>query len=115
MGGAQHSNNVSSSIENNTIRNSAHRKPSTVLYNSSSGTTVSAAVNVQHTSIHGVSEVVLYFAQLYYNVTFNSHNSQLILHTDLHASYIVAVRGEERAIIGVKSNLLYSEIVKFQI
>jgi hypothetical protein len=88
------------------IRNSAHTKLLTVFVNSSSGTTIAEAVNVQHSSIFGICEDVRYFAQLSYNVIINSHNGQLTLHTGLHASYIGVVRGEERTIIGAKFKLL---------
>ena len=97
------------------IRNSANRKPLTVFFNSNSGTTIAEAVNVQHSSIFGICEDVRYFVQLYYHGIINSHNGQLTLHTDLHASYFGSVRLEGSTIIGAKSKLLYNEIVKFQI
>ncbi len=89
-------------------RNSTHRKPLTVFFNSNSGTTIAEAVNVQHSSIFGICEDVRYFAQLSYNVIINSHNGQLTLHTDLYASYIGAIRVEGRTITGAKSKLLYN-------
>ena len=86
-----------------------------VFFNSNSGTTIAEAVNVQHSSIFGICDDVRYIAQLSYNVIINSHNGKLTLHVDLHASYIGAIRREGRTIIGAKSNLLYSEILKFEI
>jgi hypothetical protein len=50
------------------------------------------------------------FSQQYYNVTVNSHNGQLTLHTDSHDLDSGAVRREGRTILGAKSELLYSEI-----
>jgi hypothetical protein len=91
------------------IRNSAHRKPSTVLFNSSSGTTITEAVNVQHISIFGICDAVRHFSQHSYNIAVNSRNGQLTLHTDSHASDCGALRREERAITDAKSKLLYSE------
>jgi hypothetical protein len=64
----------------------------------------------QHISIFGSCEDVLHFSPHSYNVTINSHNSQLTLHTDSHTSDSGAVRREERAILGDKSKLLCSEI-----
>ena len=93
-----------------TNRNSAHRTPSTVFFNSSNGTTIAGAVNVQHISIFGICEDVRHFTQHYYNVTLTSHNGQLTLHTDSHSSDSGAVRREERKILGAKSKLQYSEI-----
>jgi hypothetical protein len=49
-----------------------------------------------------------HFAQHSYNVTINSRNGQLTLHTDSHASYSCAVRREWRKILGSKSKLLCS-------
>ena len=69
--------------KHSTIRNSAHRKPSAV-FNSSSGATIAEAVNIQHISIFVICEDVRHFSQHSYNVTINSHNSQLTLHTDSH-------------------------------
>jgi hypothetical protein len=68
-----------------TIWNFEHRKPLTVFFNSSSGTTIAEAVNAQHISIFGICEDVRHFSQRSYNVTVNSHNNQLMLHTDEHA------------------------------
>jgi hypothetical protein len=62
--------------------------------NSSSGTTIAEAVNVQHISILAICEDVRHFAQHSYSVTINSYNSQLTLNTDSHASYSGAVRWE---------------------
>jgi hypothetical protein len=97
-------------VKHSTIRNSAHRTPPTVLFNSSSGTAIAEAVNVRHVSIFGICEDVRHFSQHSYNVTINSHNGQLTLHTDSHASDSGAVRREGRKILGAKSKLLYSEI-----
>jgi hypothetical protein len=69
-----------------TNRNSARRKPSTVLFNSNSGNTIAEAITV------------------------NSHNGQLTLRTDSHASDSGAVWRERKTILGPKSKLLYSEI-----
>jgi len=55
-----------------TIRNSAHRKPSTVLFNISSGTAIAEAVTIQHINTVGICKDVRYFAQLSYNVTTSS-------------------------------------------
>jgi hypothetical protein len=88
---------------------SVHRKPSAVFFNSSSGTTIAEAVNVQHISIFGTCEDVRHFSQHSYYVTINSHNSQLMLHTNSHASDSGAVQQEGRTILGAQSKLLYSE------
>jgi hypothetical protein len=58
----------------------------TVFLNSISGITIAEAVNVQHISKFDISEDVRLFSQHSYNVTTNSHNGQLALHTDSHAS-----------------------------
>jgi hypothetical protein len=58
-------------------------------------------------SISGICENVQHCAQHSYNVTANSYNSQLTLHTDSHSG---AVRQEFRTILGAKSKILYSEI-----
>jgi hypothetical protein len=84
--------------ERSTIRNSAHTKPSSLFFNSSSGTTITEAAKVQHISIFGICEDVRYCAQRSYNRTINIHNGQLTLHTDLHASCSGAVPGEGRTI-----------------
>ena len=94
--------------KHSTVRNSAHRKPSTVFFNSSSGTTIAEAVNVQHINILGICEVVRQIAQ--HSVTINSYNGHLTFHADSHASYTGEVRREWRTIFGAKSVLLYSEI-----
>jgi hypothetical protein len=52
-------------------------------------------------SIFGICEDVLHFSQHSYNVSINTHNGQLTLHTDSHA-------GEEDY-IGRQIQLLYSE------
>jgi hypothetical protein len=96
------------------IRNSVHRKPSTTFFNSSSGTTIEEAVNVQHISIFSICEDVWHFSEHSYIISINSHNSQLMLHTDSHASYSGAVWQEGRTILGAKSKLLYSEIALSQ-
>jgi hypothetical protein len=95
---AYHNHNV----ENTAIRNSAHRKPSTVFFNSSSGITMAEAVNVQHISKFGICEDVRHFAQHSYMVNINSRNGQLTLHTDSHAPYSGALRWEGRTILGAK-------------
>jgi hypothetical protein len=92
------------------IWNSAHRKPSMVFFNSSSGTTITKAVNVQHISIFGMYEVAWHFSQHSYNVASNSHNNQLKLHTDSHASDSGKVIWEGWIIFDVKSELLYNEV-----
>jgi hypothetical protein len=81
-----------------------------VFLNSSSGTTIAEAANVQHISIFGIREGAQHFSQHFYNVTVNSHNGQLMLHTDSHASDSGAVWREGRIILGAKSKVLYSEI-----
>jgi hypothetical protein len=91
------------------IQNSARRKPSAV-FNSSSGTTIREAVNVQHFSIFSICEDGQHFSQHSYNVTINSHNGQMTLHTNSHASGSGAVWQEGRTILGAKSKLLYREI-----
>jgi hypothetical protein len=68
------------------IQNSAHRKPLMVFFNSSSGTNIAEAVNIQHISIIRICEDVQHFSQHSYNVTINSYNSQLTLQADSHAS-----------------------------
>jgi hypothetical protein len=91
------------------IPNSMHRKPSVILFNSSNGTSVSKAVNIQHISIFGLYEGVWYCSQHSY-FTINSHNGQLMLYTDSHASYSSAIQQEGRTVLGTKSKLPYSEI-----
>jgi hypothetical protein len=81
--------------KHSTIRNSAYREPSMVFFNSSSGSTIAVAVNVQHISIFGICEDVRHFSQHSYNVTINNHNDQLTLHTDWHASDSDSLRGRE--------------------
>jgi hypothetical protein len=93
-----------------TIPNSAHRNPSKVFFNSCSDTTITEAKNIQHSSIFGIYEDVRHFSQHSYNITINSHNGQLTLHTDSHASDSGSVRREGRTILGAKSKLLCSEI-----
>jgi len=66
-------------VKHSTIRNSAHRKPSTVFFNSSSGTTIAEAINIHHISVFGICEDLRHFSQHTNNVTINSHNSQLTL------------------------------------
>jgi hypothetical protein len=92
------------------IQNSAYGKPSMAFFNSSSGTTIAETVNVQHINIFGICEDVQHFSEHSYNVTINSHNGQLTLYTDSHASDSGTIWGEERTIIGAKSKLLYSEL-----
>ena len=89
-----------------TIRNSAHSKPSTLFFNSRRGTTIS----VQHISIFGIREDVRHFAQHSNNVAINSHNSQLTLHTDSHASDSGATRRKGRTILGAQAKPLYSQM-----
>jgi len=55
-------------------------------FNSSSGTTITEAINIRHISIFGICEDVWHFSQHSNNVTINSHNSQLMLHTNSHDS-----------------------------
>ena len=86
LGSVPHSRNVLRTLENTTILNSAHRKPPAVFFNRSSGTTIAEALNMQHISIFGMCEDVRDFSKQSYNITINSHNSQLTLHTDSHAS-----------------------------
>jgi hypothetical protein len=93
-----------------TIRKTAHSKPTTVLFNSSSGTAIAKAVNLQHIIIFGICEDVRHLAQHSYIVTINSHYSQLTLHTDSHVSYPGAVQRECGTILGAQSKLLYSEL-----
>jgi hypothetical protein len=62
--------------------------------NISSGTTDAEFANLQHISIFGICEDMRHFAQHFHNVTINSYNSQLTLHTDSHVSYSGAVRRE---------------------
>jgi len=62
-------------VKHSTIRNSVHREPSTVFFNSSSGTTIAEAINIHHISIFGICEGVQHFSQHSNNVTINSHNS----------------------------------------
>jgi hypothetical protein len=97
-----------------TIRNSAHRKLSSVFSNNSSGNTIAEAANIWHISIFSICEDVWRFSQHSYHITINSHNSQLTLHTNSHASDSCAVWWEERTILGAKSKLLYSETALYQ-
>ena len=71
MNTGTHASNVEHSGKHPTIRNYAHRKPSIVFFNTSSGTTITEAVNIQHI---GICEDVRHFAQHYYDV--NIHQSQ---------------------------------------
>jgi hypothetical protein len=96
------------------VWNSVHKKPSTLFFNSSRGITIAEAVNRQHISILGIYEDVRDFSQYSYNVTINSHNGQLTLLTNSHASDSGAVRQEGRIILGPKSKLLYSEVALSQ-
>jgi hypothetical protein len=96
-----HASHVEHSGKHPTIPNSAHRKPSTVFFNTSSGTTITEAVHIQHI---GICENVRHFAQHYYDVTFTSHNGPLTHDADSHASDSGAVRWEERTTLGAKSN-----------
>jgi hypothetical protein len=64
-------------------------KPSMVFFNSSSGTAIAEAVNAQHISTVGICKDVQHFPQHSYNVTINSHNGKLMLHTDSHAQTAV--------------------------
>ena len=110
LGSVPHSCSVLNTLENTMIRHSAHRKPSTVFFNSSSGITIAEAINVQHISVFGICEDVQHFAQHSSNVTINSHDDQLTLHTNSHASDSGTVWQEEGTILGTKSKLLYSVI-----
>jgi hypothetical protein len=74
---------------------------------------INALCNSREGSIWAYSAFVkkcAIFPQLSYNVTINSHNGQLTLHTDSHASDSGAVRREGRTILGAKFKVLYSEI-----
>jgi len=95
-------------VKHSTIRNSAHRKPSTVFFNSSSGTTIAEALNIHHISIFGICEDVRHFSLHSNNVTINSHNSQLTLHTDSHASDSGTAWQEGRTILGAQAK--YSQM-----
>jgi hypothetical protein len=53
---------------------------------------------------------VRHFAQHSYNVTINSHISQLTLHTDSHVSDSGEAGREERTILGAKAKPLYSQM-----
>jgi hypothetical protein len=55
-------------VKHSTIRNSAHRKPSTEFFNSNSDTIIAEAVHLQHISIFGICEEVRHFSQHSYNV-----------------------------------------------
>ena len=95
-------------VKHSTIRNSARRKLSMVFFNSSSGTTITEALNIHHISIFGICEDVRHFSQHYNNVTINSHNSQLTLHTDSHASDSGTEWREGRTIVGAQDK--YSQL-----
>jgi hypothetical protein len=71
---------------------------------------ITEPINVQHISIFGICEDVWHFSQHSYNVTVNSHNGQLMLHADSHATDSGTVQREGRTILGAKSKLLNSEI-----
>jgi hypothetical protein len=76
----------------------------TVFFNSSSSVTaIAEAVNVQHISLFGICEDVWHFSQHSYHVIIKSHNGQLMLHTDSHASDSGRVWQEGRKILGAKS------------
>ena len=89
-----------------TIRNSAHRNPSTVLFNSSSGTTIAKTINIYHNSVFGICEDVRNFSQHSNNVAINSHKNQLTLHTDSNASDSGAARREGRKLLGAQAKRL---------
>jgi hypothetical protein len=74
------------------IWNCVRKKPLIVVFNSSSGTTIAEAINIQYISIFGICEDVRHFSQHSYNVTINSHSGQLTLHTNSHASDSGSVR-----------------------
>jgi hypothetical protein len=96
--------------KHSTILKSEHRKPTTVFFNSSCGTAFAEAEILQHISIFGIREYVRHFSQHSNNITIKSHNGQLTLHANAHASDSGAVRREGRTILGPKSKLLYSVI-----
>jgi hypothetical protein len=52
---------------------------------------IAEAVKEQHISIFGNCEEGWHFSQQSYNVTINSHNNQLMLHTNSHASDLQTV------------------------
>jgi hypothetical protein len=82
--------------------NSAHRKPSAVFFNCSSGTTIAEAVKVQHASIFSIYEHV--------DISHNTHNSQLTLHADSQASDRGAEAREGRTMLGVQAKPPYSQM-----
>jgi hypothetical protein len=93
-------------VKHSTIQNSAHRKPSTVFFNSgSSGTTIAEAVNVQNISIFGICEDVRHFSQHYQQSQRpNDASHRFICFRQWRST------GEGRTILGAKFKLLCSEI-----
>jgi hypothetical protein len=63
---------------------------------------VRATYSEQYISIFGVCEDVQHFLKRSYNVIVNSHDGQLMLHTDSHASDSGAVRREGRTMMDAK-------------
>jgi hypothetical protein len=96
--------------KHSTIWSSVHREPLTVFFNGSIGITFTEAVNVQYRSTFSICEDVRRFSQHSYNVTINSRNGQLTVHTDSHAPDSVAGWREGRTVLGAQSKQLYSQI-----
>jgi hypothetical protein len=96
-----------------TIRNPVHRKTTDVILQQQHWYYCCSSCRYivhQHT-IFGICEGVLHFSQHTYNVTINSHNSQVVLHTSSYDSNSGTVQwGGGRTILGAKSKLLYSKI-----
>jgi hypothetical protein len=73
--------------------------------------TIAEAIKIQHINIFGICEDVRHFSHHSYNVTINSHNSQLTLHTDSQASERGKAGREGRTILGAQAKSLYSQMV----
>lgn len=78
-----------------------------VFFNSSCGSTIAEATDVQHISMFGISTALL-------KCSVNSPNGQLMLHTDSHATDSGRVQQEGRTTLGTKSKLLFSTIALSQ-
>jgi len=68
-----------------------------VFFNTSSGTTITEDVNIQHISLFGICEDVRHFAQHYYGQSQRSH-----------AWDSGAIQREERTLLHAKIKLLHS-------
>jgi len=92
------------------IRNSGHKKMSTVFFNSNSDTIITEAVNLQHISILGVCEDVQHFSQHSYSVIVRVITASRCF-TEIHMLQTVAQCCRREGHLGAKYKLLYDQIV----